>query len=131
MMNKDIRWKQRFHNLQNAFLFLQNGLEKDSLDPLQEAGVIQSFEFTFELAWKTLKDFLESQGITAMFPREVIKEAFQANIIKDGKLWLEMLDSINELSECHIQEKATTAVNKIRSYYLPGLKQMYSFLKSH
>ena len=52
-MNKNVRWRQRFSNLENAFQFLKGGLEKTSLDPYQEAGIIQSFEFTFELSWKT------------------------------------------------------------------------------
>lgn len=85
-INKNIRWRQRFNNLENAFLFLKDGLKKESLDPYQEAGIIQCFEFTFELSWKTLKDFLENMGTNVAFPRDTIKEAFTSQIIKDGHL---------------------------------------------
>lgn len=129
-MDKTIRWKQRFSNLENAFLFLEEGLKKSSLDRLQEAGIIQSFEFTFELSWKTLKDFLESMGITLSFPREIIKEAFNTQMIKDGHLWMEMLDKRNILSHTYNQQQATNAVHLIREKYFPGLKQLYLELKS-
>ena len=86
-MDKNIRWHQRFTNLENAYQFLKDGLKKESLDPYQEAGIIQSFEFTFELSWKTLKDFLESMGTNVAFARDVLKEAFTTQIIQDGHLW--------------------------------------------
>lgn len=125
-----IRWRQRFTNLENAFLFLKEGLLKEALDPYQEAGIIQSFEFTFELAWKTLKDFLESQGSTVVFPRDVIKEAFATQIIKDGHLWVEMLEKRNMLSHTYNRRKATDAVRLIKNHYYPGLEQVYLELKN-
>lgn len=129
-MNKDIRWRQRFNNLENAFQFLKGGLEKESLDPYQEAGIIQSFEFTFELSWKTLKDFLESKGTIAVFARDAIKEAFATQVIKDGSLWLEMLDKRNLLSHTYNRQQATHAVHLIKKHYFPALEQVYLELKS-
>ena len=128
-MNKDIRWRQRFNNLENAFLFLQEGLKKESLDPYQEAGIIQSFEFTFELSWKTLKDFLESQGMVIPFARDVIKESFSAQIIQEGHLWIEMLEKRNMLSHTYNRQQATDAVLLIKQRYFPALKQVYLELK--
>lgn len=128
-MDKSIRWQQRFHNLENAFQFLKEGLQKESLDPYQEAGIIQSFEFTFELSWKTLKDFLESMGTSVTFARDALKEAFTAQIIKDGHLWLEMLEKRNILSHTYNRQQATEAVNLIRTRYFPGLEQVYLELK--
>lgn len=128
-MNKIIRWKQRFQNLENAFLFLKGGLSKTSLDPYQEAGIIQCFEFTFELSWKTLKDFLESMGVDAVFARDVIKEAFAVQIIKDGHLWLEMLDKRNILSHTYNQQQASHAIQLIKNHYFSGLEQVYLELK--
>ncbi len=125
-----MRWHQRFANLENAFLFLESGLQKPSLDPYQEAGIIQSFEFTFELSWKTLKDFLESKGTHIDFPCDVIKEAFTTQLIKDGHLWLEMLEKRNFLSHTYNRQKATEAVELIRKRYFPGLKQVYLELRS-
>lgn len=128
-MDKRIRWQQRFTNLENAFQFLREGLNKPSLDPYQEAGIIQSFEFTFELSWKTLKDFLESMGTNVMFARDVIKESFAAQIIRDGHLWIEMLEKRNILSHTYNRQQATHAVHSIRVRYFPGLEQVYLELK--
>lgn len=129
-MDKGIRWRQRFSNLENAFQFLAEGLKKESLDPYQEAGIIQSFAFTFELSWKTLKDFLESMGTNVVFARDVVKEAFAAQMIKDGHLWLEMLEKRNMLSHTYNRQRATDAVHLIRTRYFAGLEQVYLELKS-
>lgn len=53
----DIRWKQRFHNYEKAFSQLSRFMEKENLNEMEEQGLIQAFEYTFELAWKTLQDF--------------------------------------------------------------------------
>lgn len=75
---QDIRWKQRFQNFQNAFMQLDQAVSNvDKLSVLEKEGMVQRFEYTFELAWKTLKDFLEDQNVEAKFPREVIKKAVQ------------------------------------------------------
>ena len=129
-MNKSIRWRQRFTNLENAFYFLKEGLKKESLDPYQEAGIIQSFEFTFELSWKTLKDFLENMGVTVVFARDVLKEAFATQMIKDGHRWLEMLEKRNILSHTYNRSQATEAVRLIKEQYFPCLEQLYLELKS-
>lgn len=128
-MNKSIRWKQRFTSLQDAFLFLKGGVEKKNLDPYQEAGIIQSFEFTFELSWKTLKDLLESMGVNAAFPRDVIKEAFATQLIKNGHVWLEMLEKRNVLSHTYNRQQASDAVALIRDHFFPNLEQVYLELK--
>ncbi len=127
-MNQDIRWKQRFQNFEKAFLFLQQATERKALDPLQAVGLIQSFEFTFELAWKTLKDYLEAMGLPLKFPREVIKTAFQNELIKNGTLWLEMLEKRNELTHTYDQAHTDKAVNIIRDSYFPAIKQVYDVI---
>ena len=78
---QDIRWKQRFQNFQNAFMQLDQAVSNvDKLSVLEKEGMVQRFEYTFELAWKTLKDFLEDQNVEAKFPREVIKKAFEYQV---------------------------------------------------
>jgi len=129
-MKQDIRWKQRFQNFERAFLFLKKAVERTELDELQAAGLIQSFEFTFELAWKTLKDYLENMGVPLRFPREVIKHAFQTDLIVNGKLWLDMLEHRNELTHTYDEIQTKNAVAKIRDLYFPGLKQVYEALKN-
>jgi nucleotidyltransferase substrate binding protein (TIGR01987 family) len=128
-MNQDVRWKQRFQNFERAFIFFSKNCKLDSYDDLQGAGLVQSFEFTFELAWKTLKDYLQAQGLEISFPREVIKQAFAANLIDDGALWIEMLDKRNELTHTYNQEQAKRAVRTIREKYQPHLEQVYEVLR--
>ncbi|MEI8123442.1 MAG: HI0074 family nucleotidyltransferase substrate-binding subunit, partial [bacterium] len=87
-MNSDARWKQRFQNFEKGFLLLREALENGpgSLNKLEQEGVIQRFEYTFELAWKSMKDYLEENGvvIAPVTPRQVVKDAFTAKLIEDG-----------------------------------------------
>lgn len=128
-MKKDIRWKQRFQNFENAFLFLKKACLLNAYDELQRAGLIQSFEFTFELGWKTLKDYLQDQGLEVEFPREVIKQAFSSHLIKEGTLWIEMLDKRNQLAHTYNEEQAKLAVHTIKEKYFSLLEQVYTTLK--
>lgn len=129
-MSEDIRWKQRFQNFEKAFLFLKDAVDIPSYDELQRAGLVQTFEFTFELGWKVLKDYLESMGMTTQFPREVLKQAFATELIEDGHLWIEMLDKRNELTHTYNEEQALRAVTLIKKHYYPGLEQVYFTLKA-
>lgn len=128
-MSQDIRWVQRFDNFQRAYLFLQQACQKDEYSPLEAAGLVQSFEFTFELAWKTLKDYLNEQGMDIKFPREAIKQAFKTELIEDGHIWIHMLDKRNELTHTYNEAQAKKAVDIIRDNYLPAISQVYSKLK--
>lgn len=128
-MKNDIRWKQRFQNFERAFLFLDKSCKLDAYDELQGAGLVQSFEFTFELAWKTLKDYLQDQGLEVQFPREVIKQAFTAQLIENGTLWIEMLDKRNQLTHTYNQEQANKAVQIIRNKYFLPIEQVYHVMK--
>jgi nucleotidyltransferase substrate binding protein (TIGR01987 family) len=128
-MSQDIRWKQRFDNLHNAYAFLEKAVNVGTYDELQAAGLVQTFEFTFELSWKTLKDYLDYSGITASSPREAIKQAFAAKLIEDGHLWIEMLDKRNQLTHTYNEEQAKKAIDLIRNEYFPGITQVYKKLK--
>jgi nucleotidyltransferase substrate binding protein (TIGR01987 family) len=87
MSKQDIRWRQRFQNFKKAFEQLRDSVLKvDELSDLEKEGMVQRFEYTFELAWKTLKDYLEEQQVNAKFPREVIKQSFHYEIIQDGEI---------------------------------------------
>lgn len=80
----DIRWKQRFQNFEKAFKLLEQTTPIDAPSIAERAGLIQFFEMIFELAWKLLKDFLEEEGFVVKSPRDTVKQAFQAEYIKDG-----------------------------------------------
>ena len=98
-MNSDTRWKQRFQNFDRALVLLREALERGPgvLSNLEKEGVIQRFEYTFELAWKTIKDFLEEGGliISPLTPRQVLKDAYVAKVLADGQGWIDMLDHRN------------------------------------
>jgi nucleotidyltransferase substrate binding protein (TIGR01987 family) len=129
MENKDVRWKQRFQNFEKAFLFFQTTVDKENYSPIEIGGLVQAFEFTFELGWKTIKDFLYEQGLSTSYPRETIKEGFQTNIIEDGHTWLHMLEKRNELSHTYNQEVANQAVEIIKYRYYQAIEQVYRFFK--
>lgn len=109
-MEQDIRWIQRLDNYGKALLQLEEAVnisgERD-LTPLEEQGMIQSFEFTHELAWKVMKDYFEDQGNTAITgSRDATREAFQKGLITDGNGWMEMIKSRNISSHTYNEEVA-------------------------
>lgn len=131
---KNTRWQQRFENFEQAFNLLNNTFEEKKIDQfsiLEKEGVIQRFEFTFELAWKTLKDYLQHSGIQLQHitPREVIKQAFAAGIIEDGMVWINMLEQRNLLSHTYDEHEFAKAFQALADHYLPAIKQVFRFLK--
>jgi nucleotidyltransferase substrate binding protein (TIGR01987 family) len=129
----DIRWKQRFQNFDRAFVLLRDAMEKGpaALNQLEKEGVVQRFEYTFELAWKTLKDYLESGGFVfaTVTPRQVMKEAFTAKVLADGQVWIDMLDHRNLLSHTYNLVGFENAVAAIHNRYLPAFDQLHEFLQ--
>lgn len=129
----DIRWKQRFQNFDRAFVLLRQAMEAGpgALNQLEKEGVIQRFEYCFELAWKTLKDYLEESGFVfaTLTPRQVLKEGFAAKIIADGQVWIDMLDHRNLLSHTYDQANFERAVEAIDARYLPAIDQLHEFLQ--
>lgn len=131
-MNPDTRWKQRFQNFDSAFTLLRQALEHgpSALSPLEKEGVIQRFEYSFELAWKTLKDFLEEGGlvISPVTPRQVLKDAFAAKVLADGQVWIAMLDHRNLLSHSCDFSVFEKAVDAIADSYLPAMAELHQYL---
>jgi nucleotidyltransferase substrate binding protein (TIGR01987 family) len=126
---KTTRWKQRFQNLDKACNQLQKGLDIEHPSDIEQQGIIQSFEFTFELAWKTLKDYLEAQGVACQFPREVIKNAFQFQIIPNGEAWLEMLGKRNLLAHTYDEKLAAQAYRLIKEEFAPEIQKLVKWLR--
>ncbi len=97
-MNEDVRWKQRFQNYGKALKQLEEAIEDNRADEreLIRAGIIQFFEFTHELAWKVMKDFLEYEGMTGIVgSRSATREAFNKGLIEEGQAWMDMLETRN------------------------------------
>jgi nucleotidyltransferase substrate binding protein (TIGR01987 family) len=131
-MNPDIRWKQRFQNFDHALVLLRQALENGTavLNQLEKEGVIQRFEYCFELAWKTVKDYLEHGGMvfSTATPRQVLKEAYAAKVITDGQVWIDMLDHRNLLAHTYDCLVFDEAVEVLASRYLPAMEVLHLFL---
>jgi nucleotidyltransferase substrate binding protein (TIGR01987 family) len=135
-MEQDIRWKQRFKNFERGFILLRSALDESELESFNELeleGLIQRFEYTFELAWKTLKDYLEYAGIILeqVTPRSVIKAAFAAKIIADGQAWIDMLAHRNLMSHVYDSKNIKEATVAIKNSYLGVLEELYLFFKEN
>ena len=110
----------KHEDLKNAFQRLKEAVNKPLLDDIVIDAAIQRFEFTFELAWKVMKDYLEYQGIieNVKGPRDCIKEAFKLNLIKDGDGWIEMLLSRNLTSHIYDKDRTEKIFNDIKQKYI-------------
>ncbi|MGA1133383.1 MAG: nucleotidyltransferase substrate binding protein [Prochlorotrichaceae cyanobacterium] len=90
----DVRWQQRFQNYQKALNQLRKFIEKGELNALEQQGLIKAFEYTYELAWKVMKDYYEDQGeIGIQGSRDAIRLAFQRGLIEAGDEWMMMIKS--------------------------------------
>jgi nucleotidyltransferase substrate binding protein (TIGR01987 family) len=109
MTAKDIRWIQRFHNFSKTLGQLTEAVElagQRDLSKLEAQGMIKVFEFTHELAWNTLKDFLESRGAQNIYgSKDATREAFKAGLIENGETWMDMIRSRN--LTIHTYDEAT------------------------
>lgn len=117
----DIRWKQRYENFNKAVAQLTEFVEKDKLNKFELQGLIQCFEYTFELAWKTAKDYLEVQGFDVKSPRQTIQIAFQVELVKDGHVWMDALEKRNLMAHTYDENVAKEAEGLIREKYYPML----------
>ena len=126
----DIRWKQRFENYDKALGRLNEALTAVGKEPgnhLYEMATIQAFEFTIELGWKLLKDYLQFQGVKEMpLPREIVRQAFQAQLVTDGQTWIEMLEARNKTSHTYDDAQAAKIVLRIKQDFYPALKQVHT-----
>ena len=134
-MAEHVRWKQRFQNFDRAVILLREPIARGvaTLSVLEREGTIQRFEVAIELAWKTLRDYLEYEGETleVVTPRNVIKEAFSARVIADGQVWMDMLDHRNLLSHTYDQTVFEKAVLAIRDRYLAAFEELRDWFIEH
>jgi nucleotidyltransferase substrate binding protein (TIGR01987 family) len=121
MTPKDIRWIQRFNNFLKALNQLTEAVElaeQRELTKLEEQGVIQAFEFTHELAWNTLKDFLENRGVQNIYgSKDVTREAFKAGLIDNGEIWMDMIKSRNLATHTYNQTTALEIMKSVTESY--------------
>lgn len=118
------------NKLKNAYRKLSSGI-KLTKDELDRDGVIQRFEFTYELLWKSLKIYLENQGIIVRTPRDSFTEAFRINIISDEKIFLDMLEDRNNTSHIYDEEISKKIFNRIKKNYELKIKEVLIFLEKY
>lgn len=127
---KNVRWKQRFENFSKAYKLLEDAINLDKeLSILEKEGVIQRFEYTLELAWNTIKDYLGAEGVilTSFTPKSIIKQAFNLQIIENGELWIEALEQRVILANTYETIVFTNAYEKIKSRYFMLFSDLYKF----
>ena len=131
MENKDIRWKQRFENFKQAYLRLQEAAEIPNLNELERNGLIQRFEFTIELAWKVMKDFLEEKGfLFKPSPKDTFRQAQEAKYIDYAQELIDGLNIRNELSHDYDGFLFEQSENDLRNDVFPALKKLYQFFET-
>ncbi len=121
MDTPDIRWIQRFDHFVKAFSQLKEAVElaqQRRLSKLEEQGLIQAFEYTHELAWNTLKDFLENRGARDLYgSKDVTREAFRSGLIGNGETWMDMIKSRNLTTHTYDEITASKIASAILDTY--------------
>lgn len=134
MSTPDIRWIQRLDHFSQAFLQLQEAVElaeQRKLSRLEEQGLIQDFEVTHELAWNTLKDFLESRGASGLYgSRDATREAFKKGLIENGEAWMDMIKSRNLTSHTYNEETAKHVARAILGVYFAEFEMLRSAMET-
>lgn len=135
--NQDIRWQQRFSNFKTALSKLEQAVTRikekyysdnvfdESLlleeDDILKEGVIQRFEYTHELAWNVMKDFLTERGTTSLYgSKDTTREAFTTGLITDGEVWMSMIASRNKTSHPYSQKTADEIFLDILERFFPA-----------
>ena len=120
MGNPDVRWQQRFANYQKALTQLTKFIDKGELNELEEQGLIHAFEYTYELAWNVIKDFLVNQGNKNIYgSRDAIREAFNTGLIDDGEAWMDMFADRNKTSHTYNEDTAKEIARNVFLHYFP------------
>lgn len=131
MTTQDIRWVQRLNNFSKALNQLTRFIQKGTLNELEEQGLIQAFEYTYELAWNTLKDYFEAQGETNIHgSRDAFRLAFRRGLIENGETWMAMVTSRTLTSHTYNEEIAEKIANDTVTVYYQEFVTLHVRLES-
>ncbi len=131
--NKDIRWKQRFQNYSKAFGLLRVVIEDNedilTLSDLEKEGLIKRFEFTLELAWKTLKDKMQEDGIIIdkISPKSIVKLAYNRKYIDNITIWIAMINDRNLMSHSYNFADFNIVLDAIQKRYYQELDKLHLY----
>jgi nucleotidyltransferase substrate binding protein (TIGR01987 family) len=123
MQNNDIRWHQRLSNYTKALSQLASAVELSrtrALSELEMQGMIQAFEFTHELSWNVMKDYLNDQdgGLSIGGSKDATRLAFSRGLISNGEVWMEMIKDRNLSSHTYDQQTVLSIVSRVTDSYL-------------
>lgn len=128
MSQQDVRWIQRLAHYRRALAKLQDAVrlaQQRPLSELEQQGLIQAFEYTHELAWKTLKDFLESRGVQNLYgSRDTTREAFKQGLLPNGEVWMKMIESRNLTSHTYNESVAQQVADAVLHQYASELEAL-------
>lgn len=132
-MEQDIRWKQRFHNFCEAFKHFEDAvLNIKNPSDLEKEGTIQRFEFTHELSWKVMKDFLEYQGISGIIgSKDAVRYAFQNGLVSQGQIWMNMIESRNKTVHTYLEDILVQEYQLITQVYYPLIAEFNKKMKTY
>ncbi len=129
---KDVRWIQRFNNFEKALAQLRLAVElanQRELSNLEEQGLIQAFEYTYELAWNTMKDYFENQdGSTLYGSRDVFRLAFKRGLVDNGEFWMDMITSRTLTTHTYNQDTAEKIAKDVLAKYFGEFQKLYTKL---
>lgn len=132
-MNNDIRWKQRFQNFENAYSTFVRMVDRHEKTPDDEAvqmALVQSFEFTFEMSWNVMKDYLENEGYNEVGnSKQAVRVAFQAGLITSPEEWMDAIRMRNLSSHTYNQQILQETVAFIAQIFFPLVRDLYIDLK--
>ncbi|MCX8505125.1 MAG: nucleotidyltransferase substrate binding protein [Alphaproteobacteria bacterium] len=127
--NQDIRWRQRFNNYQRAYRTLEEIYDlsqQRGLSKIEGKGLIQTFEYTHELSWKLLKDYLSFQGIANIIgSKDAVRQGFALGLISEGQIWMNMIESRNLSSHSYDEIFAKKLTSDILHNYYPKFTELY------
>lgn len=130
-MTEDVRWKQRLENYSKALRQLTKFIEKGELNELEQQGLIQCFEYTYELAWYSIKDVFEEQGEVGIIgSRDAFRLAFKRGLIENGETWMEMIKSRVLTSHTYNEDVADDISSKIVKQYYPEFIRLHQRLEA-
>ena len=130
MAEKDIRWIQRFKNFTKALGQLSKFIQKGDLNELEKQGLIQAFEYTYELAWNTIKDYFEDQGETGIHgSRDAFRLAFRRGLVENGQAWMDMIKSRTLTTHTYNEEVTEAIANAVITIYYTEFKLLENTLE--
>ena len=130
MLDSNPRWQYRFQNYSRAFRLLKEAvemMEKRELSHLEKEGVFRRFKYAIEPSWKVMRDYLESENVVLeqVTPKAVIRKAFEAKLVDNGELWMEMLDARNSITHKYELEEFEKLMEDLQFNYFDEFSKLY------